>query len=100
MKPLVTAKRVLLYYSHAPAGTPRTSGSSSSPGFGDGGGVLRHELQDVLPLRLRKIVLEGEKIENLHPAAFKVSAVDKLFKNKPPVCCQLFFEKLVCSEII
>jgi hypothetical protein len=25
-----------------------------------------------LPLRLRKIILEGENIENIHPAAFKV----------------------------
>jgi hypothetical protein len=53
-------------------GAPKTSGSGQNPNFGDGGGVLRHELQDVLPLRLKKIILEGENIENIHPAAFKV----------------------------
>ena len=36
------------------------------------GNVLRHQLQDKLPKRLRSITLEGENIDNLHPAAFKV----------------------------
>ena len=54
-------------------GAPKKSGSGQNPNFGDGGGVLRHELQDVLPLRLRKIILDGQIIENIHPAAFKVT---------------------------
>jgi hypothetical protein len=41
------------------------------------GTALRHELQDTLPMRLRRIVIEGQDIENFHPAAFKV-------------CCWLF----------
>ena len=57
-------------------GAPKMSGSGQNPNFGDGGGVLRHELQDVLPLRLRKITLEGQNIENIHPAAFKVRDVE------------------------
>ena len=37
------------------------------------GTALRHELQDALPKRLRNIIIEGKNIENIHPAAFKVS---------------------------
>ncbi len=36
------------------------------------GTALRHELQDLLPQRLRNIIIEGKNIENIHPAAFKV----------------------------
>lgn len=36
------------------------------------GTALRHELQDTLPKRLRKIIIQGKNIENIHPAAFKV----------------------------
>ena len=36
------------------------------------GTALRHELQENLPMRLQQIVLQGENIENIHPAAFKV----------------------------
>lgn len=35
------------------------------------GSVLRHQLQEPLPARLREITLEGPEINNLHPAAFK-----------------------------
>lgn len=37
------------------------------------GTALRHELQENLPMRLQNLVLQGEDIENIHPAAFKVS---------------------------
>ena len=37
------------------------------------GTALRHELQETLPSRLSTIILQGQKIENIHPAAFKVS---------------------------
>ena len=36
------------------------------------GTALRHELQDTLPTRLKNIIIQGPKIENIHPAAFKV----------------------------
>ena len=36
------------------------------------GTALRHELQDVLPKRLNNIIIQGNNIENIHPAAFKV----------------------------
>ena len=37
------------------------------------GQALRHELQDApLPPRLKYLVLEGDNIENIYPAAFKV----------------------------
>ena len=36
------------------------------------GTALRHELQDVLPTRLRNLVIEGHNIENINPWAFKV----------------------------
>ena len=39
------------------------------------GTALRHELQDVLPKRLNNIIIEGNNIENIHPAAFKVLTV-------------------------
>ncbi len=48
-------------------------GAGHEPTVQGGGTALRHELQDVLPMRLSKIVIEGDNIENLHPAAFKVS---------------------------
>ena len=62
-------------------GAPKMSGSSQNPNFGDGGGVLRHELQDVLPLRLRKITLEGQNIENIHPAASKTDLGSNVVKS-------------------
>ena len=61
------------------SGAPKASGSGSNPGFGGDGGVLRHELQDVLPLRLKKVTLEGNNIETIHPAAFKVELVPQNF---------------------
>ena len=37
------------------------------------GQALRHELQNTpLPPKLKNIVLEGDNIENIYPAAFKV----------------------------
>ena len=37
------------------------------------GTALRHELQDSnLPARLKNIIIQGPRIENIHPAAFKV----------------------------
>lgn len=45
------------------------------------GGVLKHLLQDKLPLRLKSIFLEGDVIENLHPTTFKVSG-RRLLKKK------------------
>ena len=37
------------------------------------GGVLRHGLQrEALPARLAEVVLEGEELADMHPAAFKV----------------------------
>jgi hypothetical protein len=50
----------------------KSSGLGSNPS-GEVEGVLRHELQDVLPLRLRKVIIEGKDIKNIHPAAFKVT---------------------------
>lgn len=38
-------------------------------------GLLRRLLQDDLPLRLRSIAVHGDVIENLNPAAFKVSLI-------------------------
>ena len=43
------------------------------------GPALRYELQnDPLPPRLKNLILEGENIENIYPAAFKVTAHVKL----------------------
>ena len=53
--------------------------SGDAHGFSDGGKkregeALRHELQDApLPPRLKNLVLEGNNIENIYPAAFKVT---------------------------
>eukprot|EP00095_Tigriopus_kingsejongensis_P001502 snap_masked-scaffold1086_size63525-processed-gene-0.1 protein:Tk01502 transcript:snap_masked-scaffold1086_size63525-processed-gene-0.1-mRNA-1 annotation:"hypothetical protein DAPPUDRAFT_119395" len=35
------------------------------------GSVLRHQLQEELPARLRELTLQGPEIDHLHPAAFK-----------------------------
>ena len=51
----------------------RLAGKGMGSAGGGKGEALRHELQDALPSRLREIVLEGPKVENIHPAAFKVS---------------------------
>ena len=49
-------------------------GSSGSDGKRRDGQALRHELQDSpLPPRLKELILEGDNIENIYPAAFKVS---------------------------
>ena len=54
-------------------------------GLGKAGGgkgeALRHELQDTLPPRLKEIILEGSKIENIHPAAFKVTTITEKEDN-------------------
>ena len=48
------------------------------------GTALRHELQDNLPKRLKNIVIQGPKIENIHPAAFKVwTNYFVTYANKP-----------------
>ena len=53
----------------------RLAGKGMGSAGGGKGEALRHELQDALPSRLREIVLEGPKVENIHPAAFKVTIV-------------------------
>ena len=48
--------------------------SSSRGGKKREGQALRHELQDApLSPRLKHLTLEGEDIENIYPAAFKVN---------------------------
>ena len=49
-------------------------GGGSSGDFS--GSVLRHTLQDKLPKRLSEITIEGDVIEDLHAAAFKVKKIN------------------------
>ena len=51
------------------------------------GTALRHELQENLPMRLQNLVLQGQDIENIHPAAFKVSEIPMHFYY----CCSTSF---------
>ena len=39
----------------------------------DKGQVLKHTLQDKLPIRLRKITVRGNRVKSLSPTAFKVN---------------------------
>ena len=55
------------------------------------GTALRHELQENLPMRLQSIVLQGENIENIHPAAFKVSLYFQIFLS-----FELFQRRFFC----
>ena len=54
------------------------SGGMGRMGGGVGGGrdgrgwVLRHQLQDALPLKLDQITVQARDIVGLHPVAFKV----------------------------
>ena len=54
------------------------SGGRGGMGGGVGGGrdgrgwVLRHQLQDELPLKLDQITVQAKDIVGLHPVAFKV----------------------------
>ena len=52
--------------------TLKLSGKGLGKVGGGEGEALRHELQNQLPSRLKKITLVGKDIINIHPAAFKV----------------------------
>ena len=57
------------------AGLGSAWSTSSSRGKKREGQALRHELQNTpLPPKLKDLVLEGENIENIYSAAFKVGS--------------------------
>ena len=57
------------------AGLGSAWSTSSGRGKKREGQALRHELQNTpLPPKLKDLVLEGENIENIYPAAFKVGS--------------------------
>ena len=60
---------------------PGSSYGSSGGGKKGEGQALRHELQNTpLPPKLRSLYLEGDNIENIYPAAFKVNSLSIVFQ--------------------